>query len=136
MRRLAAVAVLALAVAGCAETRMAGVGPLPDRHRLVTLVVTTDRGIVERECRGVPSAGPIFGCEISTPLALPEGGEARTIKIVRLTDSLPSVMAFEIEAHELCHAVASLQKMDDPCHLENGGVLHADLTPRAALPFR
>jgi hypothetical protein len=42
---------------------------------------------------------------------------------VRYTDALPSTMAFEIEVHELCHAVAALQTIDDSCHAENNGLI-------------
>ena len=31
--------------------------------------------------------------------------------------------ALEIDVHELCHAVASLQSVPDPCHVGNNGVL-------------
>ncbi len=129
---------LVLAVGGCAETRMADFGPLPGDHRLVTLVVTKDRSVVERECGGVPSIGPMYGCEISRPIALSGGIRMHVVKIVRLTDAIPSEMSFEIEVHELCHAVASLQPIADPCHLENGGLLRAEVpvTPRLALPAR
>jgi len=44
-------------------------------------------------------------------------------QVVRYTDALPSMMAFEIEIHELCHAVAALQTIDDPCHAENNGLI-------------
>jgi hypothetical protein len=50
--------------------------------------------------------------------------------IVRYTDSLPSKLAFEIEVHELCHAIASLQTIDDPCHVGNDGLLTAESAAR------
>jgi hypothetical protein len=33
------------------------------------------------------------------------------------------MMAFAIEIHEFCHAIAALQTIDDPCHAENNGLL-------------
>jgi hypothetical protein len=45
--------------------------------------------------------------------------------IVRYAETLPSAVTFEIDAHELCHAVAALQLLDDPCHHGNDGVLGA-----------
>ena len=59
----------------------------------------------------------------SNAVALPDGRTARLIRLVRYTDALPSTMAFEIEVHELCHAVAALQTIDDPCHAENNGLI-------------
>ena len=53
----------------------------------------------------------------------PADGRSRLIKVVRYTDALPSPMAFEIEIHELCHTVAALQPIDDPCHAENNGLI-------------
>jgi hypothetical protein len=35
------------------------------------------------------------------------------------------MMAFEIEIHEFCHAIAALRTIDDPCHAENNGLLQA-----------
>ena len=52
-------------------------------------------------------------------------GVARAVKIVRYTDRLPSEMAFEIDLHELCHVVAALQPIADPCHNGNGGTIRA-----------
>ncbi len=43
------------------------------------------------------------------------------MKVVRYTDALPSALALEIDALELCHVVATLQAIDDPCHVGNGG---------------
>jgi hypothetical protein len=114
-----------LALTGCTGTRMAGFGPLGGDHRLVTLVVSEDPAIVARECEGVRADGPILGCQKSWPVLLPDGRRVRTMKIVRYTDRLPSPLAFEIDIHELCHAVAALQLVDDPCHADNGGVAQA-----------
>ena len=47
------------------------------------------------------------------------------MKIVRYAETAPSPATFEIDAHELCHAIAALQLMKDPCHDGNGGVLQA-----------
>jgi hypothetical protein len=45
-------------------------------------------------------------------------------------------VAFEIEAHELCHAVASLQAMRDPCHDDNGGVVTSMPAPSLGISLR
>jgi hypothetical protein len=116
--------VVALCVSGCAAaaTRVARMGPLQGDHVLVTLVVTEDRQVVTRECANVLAAGPILGCQTSWTVPgshLP----VRAVKIVRYTDSIPSPLAFEIDAHELCHAIAALQAMDDPCHSGNNGAI-------------
>jgi hypothetical protein len=123
-------AVAALSV-GCATTRAGSMGPLPNNESLVTLIVTKDRSIIEDECRGAPAPGPVLGCQVTRVTTLPDGQEIRLIKIIRYTDRTPSAMAFEIDLHELCHTVATLQPMSDPCHVGNDGFLKA-ATPRAA----
>ena len=112
-----------LASTGCAiGTRTGGLGTLPGGERLVTLVVTEDTATVGREC---PLAmGRVLGCQTSRRVPLSEGTDAKVVKIVRYTDRVPSELAFEIDLHELCHAVAALQPIKDPCHAENGGVAH------------
>ena len=114
-------AVAALCVSGCATaTRVARMGPLAGDHVLVTLVVTEDREVVSRECANILALGPILGCQKSW--AVPGSPvPVRAVKIVRYTDSIPSPLAFEIDAHELCHAIAALQGMEDPCHSGNNG---------------
>ena len=119
---------LGFGLQGCATTRAMHFGRLPDAKPLVTLVVSEDQEVVERECRDVVAPGRVLGCQLSWPVVLPNGKEIRSVKIVRYTDSLPSPMAFEIDAHELCHTVAVLQGIDDPCHTGNNGFL------RTALP--
>jgi hypothetical protein len=101
-------------------TRSAGLGVMPGGERLVTLVVTEDRAVVGRECP--ISLAPILGCQTSRKVSTADGSEVRVVKIVRYTDRVPSALAFEIDIHELCHAVAALQPIADPCHVENGGV--------------
>jgi hypothetical protein len=123
-----AVIVLGVLVAGCASgTRMIQFGRLPNSQPLVTLVVSDDREVVERECRGDgPRLFTVLGCQRSWPVFVGEGrGVVRAVKIVRYTDALPSELAFEIDAHELCHAVAALQTMEDPCHADNAGLVQA-----------
>lgn len=122
-----------LGATGCAGTRIATFGPLAGGHALVTLVVTEDPDVVAQECRGVEHSGRILGCQMSWPTALPDGRHARTVKIVRYTDALPSPLAFEIDGHELCHAIAALQVIHDPCHADNGGVAQA--SPGSAAIF-
>jgi len=112
-----------LTLAGCAtSTRTARMGPLATGP-LVTLIVTDDRAVVERECREVPALGPILGCSIWRTVQPDGRTEVKMMKVVRYTDALPSALALEIDAHELCHVVAALQPIDDPCHLGNGGVV-------------
>ncbi len=120
-----AVVRLLVLLTGCASTRVGHFGVLPNREPLVTLVVTEDKSVVRKQCRGATAAGELLGCQVSWPVSLPSGTSIRAMRIVRYTDSLPSVMAFEIDIHELCHAVASLQPMDDPCHIGNNGVLQS-----------
>ncbi|MGH7277652.1 MAG: hypothetical protein ACREJG_03105 [Candidatus Rokuibacteriota bacterium] len=118
------VATLALTLTGCAGTRAAALGPLPGHASLLTLIVSEDRDVVRRECAPVAAAGPVLGCHISRSVGLADGRSVRAITIVRYTDALPSPMAFEIDAHELCHAIASLQPaIADPCHVGNDGRL-------------
>ena len=112
-----------LTLAGCAtSTRTARMGPLATGP-LVTLIVTDDRAVVERECREVPALGPILGCSIWRTVQPDGRTEVKMMKVVRYTDALPSALALEIDAHELCHVVAALQPIDDPCHVGNGGVV-------------
>jgi hypothetical protein len=127
-RAVPALAFAALAVAGCASTRVVRHGPLSAQEPLVTVVISEDRRVVEEECRLVPSLGPVMGCQSSRPVHLSDGRRARAVRIVRFTDRLPSEMAAEIEVHELCHAVAALQSIEDPCHADNHGFLQARRT--------
>jgi hypothetical protein len=112
-----------LALVGCAtSTRMANMGPL-STGPLVTLIVSDDRKVVEHECRDVPALGPVLGCSIWR-VVQPDGSTAvKMMKVVRYTDVLPSALAMEIDVHELCHVVAALQPIEDPCHVGNGGVV-------------
>ena len=136
LRRLAACALAAgVLLAGCATTRTGAMGLLPTNERLVTLVISEDRTLIEDHCRGAAAVGPVYGCQITRNSTLPDGVPVRLITIVRYTDSLPSAMAFEIDLHELCHTVATLQAgVNDPCHIENHGLLeHA---PKTVLRIR
>jgi hypothetical protein len=91
----------------------------------VTLVVTEDHAVVERECAGIVQQGVVVGCQRSRVVALAGEGTVRVLKIVRFTDALPSPLAFDIDGHELCHAVADLQGIPDPCHDEGDGSVQA-----------
>jgi hypothetical protein len=133
-RLVAGLLAAGLVLAGCATTRTASMGILPNNDHLVTLVVTEDRTLIEERCRGALAIGPILGCQSTRSTRLPDGQDVRLITIVRFTDSLPSAMAFEIDLHELCHAVATLQGVNDPCHVGNDGLLQA--APRALLHAR
>lgn len=117
--------VVAALLGGCSATRVARMGPLPHDEALATLIVSEDLGVVRDHCRSVRATAPVLGCQTSHLVALPGAGVGRAVTIVRYTDVLPSAMAFEIDAHELCHAIAALQGLDDPCHVGNGGVVQS-----------
>ncbi len=121
-----------LLLSACAGTRVTRFGTLGNDEALVTLVVTEDLDVVQRECQRVPAHGTILGCQMSRPITLAGDVRVVTMTIVRYTDALPSAMAFEIDAHELCHAVAALQPIGDPCHNGNGGVVQAGLSSRGS----
>jgi hypothetical protein len=116
---------LALLLTGCATTRMMQMGVLPQGRHLVTLVVTEDRDVVRDECRSVPATGTLLGCHLWHRVTLPDAGEVQLVKIVRYTDALPSPFALEIDVHELCHAIAALQPIADPCHADNDGAIRS-----------
>ena len=141
LRTVLASAVFALTLSGCATgTRTASFGPLPGGGKLVTLVVSDDLEVVRRECAELAIFGRVLGCHTSHPVPANVAGRAdsaapvRTIKIVRYAETLPSPATFEIDAHELCHAIAVLQLLEDPCHEGNGGVLQAHGGTRVAAP--
>ena len=115
---------ITMALTGCATTgtRSGHLGVLPRDEQLVTLVVSEDAAIVRGECPW-NVAHNVLGCQTSRKVELPDGRSVRVVKIVRFTDRLPSPMAFAIDIHELCHAVAALQGLDDPCHTGNGGIV-------------
>lgn len=122
----------ALTLSACTVTRIAHMGPLVGHDHLLTLVVSQDQNVVWTEC-GEPGWQPVFGCHVAGLASLPDGGSVKKVKIVRFTDVLPSEMALEIDAHELCHAVAALQSIEDPCHRGNSGILQSYTPPRARL---
>jgi hypothetical protein len=122
-RILSPLVLLACLLAGCAGTRIGTLGTLPGGDRLVTVVVSQDRDVVERECNQPLALGPLLGCQISRPVGGTGRAAARTVKVVRYADVLPSSLAFEIEVHELCHVVAALQTLEDPCHADHHGVM-------------
>ena len=114
-----------LLLAGCATTRSGQFGWLPNREPLVTLIVTEDHDVVLRECAGLAEQGLVVGCQRSRLVALAEERTVRVVTIVRYTDALPSFLAFEIDGHELCHAIADVQSIPDPCHGDDDGVIQA-----------
>src|SRR5437016_1974545 len=117
---------LGLLLAGCAtSTRVVRMGPLGNGDRLVTVVVSEDRSVVRQECVNIPAAGPILGCHLWRRVTGPGGAAVQLVKIVRFTDSMPSALALEIDVHELCHAIAALQPIDDPCHTDNHGIIES-----------
>lgn len=125
-----------LILTGCAtSTRMARMGPLPFMEPLVTLIVSDDRRVVEQECRDVPALGPILGCSRWHTIRVDGTTDVKVMKVVRYADSVPSALALEIDVHELCHVVAALQAIEDPCHLDNNGMIQsaagAAASPRA-----
>src|SRR5207245_6967038 len=68
---LSTVLVLGIVLSGCASTRIAEVGTLPNGERLITLVVTENRQVVHRQCQDVPALGPVLGCQTRQALARP-----------------------------------------------------------------
>ena len=117
---------LAVLLAGCStSTRIMQMGPLGDGARLVTVVVSEDRAVVRQQCADIPAAGPILGCHLWHKVSGPGGTPVQLIKIVRFTDALPSQLALEIDVHELCHAIAALQPIEDPCHADNQGIVES-----------
>jgi len=122
----AGIAGIALLLTGCAvPTRLMQMGPLSEREWLVTLVVSEDDRVVASECADVLAMGPIIGCHLWHRVNVPGVGDVRIVKIVRYTDALPSTLAQEIDVHELCHAIAALQPIDDPCHRDNDGIIQS-----------
>ena len=113
-----------LMLSGCATTRRMEIGRLPTTEPLITLVVTEDRAVIRDECPVIVTGGPLLGCRVTRRVQL-GGVTVQAMKIVRYTDALPSALAFEIDAHELCHAIASLQPIADPCHTENNGFIRS-----------
>src|SRR5437762_14118589 len=104
-RRVSVAFVALLMLGGCAtSTRTARMGPLATGP-LVTLIVTDDRAVVERECREVPALGPILGCSIWRTVHPDGRTEVRMRKVGGYTDALPSALALETDAHELCPVV-------------------------------
>ena len=136
-RTVGALTFLAIVASGCANTtRVAHFGPLSDGKSLVTLVVSEDLDVVRRECANVPATGPILGCHIAIPAKAISLRPVRSVKIVRYVESAPSAVTFEIDAHELCHAVAALQLIEDPCHIGNNGELQAGMGGLAGIRSR
>ena len=126
----------AIVLTGCTTgTRTAAFGPLPGGSKLLTLIVSEDLNVVQRECsevrpdRYAQANKQVLGCQTSKPVVVPGALAVRAMTIVRFAESLPSPVTFEVDAHELCHAVAALQLLPvDPCHDGNGGELQATLT--------
>ncbi len=101
-----------LLASGCASTRVARAGPIADGEALLTLVVTDDLTVVQRECRGIAR---VAGCFTSHMVDVGDGVVVKTLKIVRYADVLPSATALERDAAALCHAAADFQRIVDPC---------------------
>ena len=92
---------------------------------MLTLVVTEDLDVVRKECASIAAHGRVLGCQTSMPILNAGPVPLRAVKIVRYAETAPSPVTFEIDAHELCHAVAALQLVEDPCHVGNGGALQS-----------
>jgi hypothetical protein len=148
---LAGLGLVVVALAGCVSsgshglltrvfesvTREIQFGHVRPGEPLVTLVVTQDRSVVWNECADAGTAGgPLLGCQRSYVVHVTAGRAVHAVKIVRYTDVLPSPLAFEIEAHELCHAIAAIQSIDDPCHTDPAGRINSarETTPGRHLP--
>ena len=138
LRVFACAFVAAVTFGGCASsTRVATFGPLPGGSNLMTLVVSEDIEVVRRECAEVGVLGRVLGCQSSQSVRHPNALlPLRAVKIVRYAETLPSPTTFEIDAHELCHVVAALQLIEDPCHQGNDGVLQAHGIGSASPRFR
>jgi hypothetical protein len=133
-RRTILALLAAVLASGCAtSTRSGALGALARGEHLVTLVVTEDRMVVRAECLPYFTDPYLLGCQLSRAVELGEGRSVRVVRIVRYTDRVPSALAFEIDIHELCHAVAALQPIDDPCHVGNEGVVERAAVPRHLL---
>ncbi len=118
-------------------TREIQFGHIRPGEPLVTLVVTQDRSVVWSECADAGTAGgPLLGCQRSYVVHVTGGRAVQVVKIVRYADVLPSPLAFEIEAHEMCHAIAAIQSLDDPCHTDPAGSINSarEVTPGRHLP--
>ena len=120
---------IALLLSGCAaSTQVIRYGAVVPEAHLVTLVVTESLEVAQQECKDAsyPVGTTLLGFQRMQLLPAPAGEPfVRAVRIVRYTDFLPSQMALEIEAHELCHAVAALQFIEDPCHTGNNGEIAA-----------
>ena len=128
MARVVPLLLVALGVllGGCASsTRTMDMGPFSSGDRLVTVIVSEDRSVVHRECANIPSAGPVLGCHLWRRVLEPGVGAVQLVKIVRFTDAMPSKLSLEIDVHELCHAIAALQPIPDPCHADNNGIIES-----------
>lgn len=116
---------IALLLSGCAaSTQVIRYGAVVPEAHLVTLVVTESLEVTQAECKDAahPVGMTLLGCQSMQLLAAPSGEPfVRAVRIVRYTDFLPSQMALEIEAHELCHVAAALQFIEDPYHTGNNG---------------
>jgi hypothetical protein len=121
---------------GCATaTRSGDLGVLPRGERLVTLIISEDPTVVRDECPLDFRHGTVVGCQTSREIDVGDGQTVRAVKIVRYTDLAPSALAFEIDIHELCHAIAALQAIADPCHDGNGGMAQHPMALRHNLLF-
>lgn len=116
---------LLLILSGCATgTRVVQYGAVAPSTYLVMLVVTDSLDVVDQKCKGAPRAARarLVGCQSTQTLgSAPGQPRVRGVRIVRYAESIPSPLTLEIEAHELCHAVAALQSITDPCHAGNNG---------------
>lgn len=132
--REALVIAVAVVVSGCTTTTLvARVGPLAGGHTLLTLLVTDNLDVVKQECAGVSAHGRVLGCQRSSPVKEAGWPPVRSTTIVRYAETVPTPVTFEIEAHELCHALAAVQWLPDPCHVGNGGELRAMESPPISL---
>jgi hypothetical protein len=120
-----ALLLIGLAAAGCAtaSTRTGQLGTVSGGEPLVTLVVSGDLAVVRQECPLVLLHTALLGCQTSRVLKLADGSSVRAVKVVRYSDTVPSQLAFDIDIHELCHTVAALQPIADPCHAGNDGAI-------------
>ena len=119
---------LAIVLQGCATTGAIQFGELPNHQPLLTLMVSTDPQVIGLACRDAEPTRSGLGCERLVTVPLRGGVTVKAVTVVRYADAAPSALALEIEAHEMCHAVAAVQVIADPCHAGNNGQVRAAAT--------
>lgn len=114
--RIAGSAAVVLAcIAGCATLKPVTVSK---GNQLVTISLQTDENValICRHLKAIACVTRRDESGVTIVSKMPPyawGIDQRELELIA-----------EITAHEFCHAVAALLKRPDPCHDEDGGVLH------------